>query len=109
MIETKLPKRSRGEEIPAITDLLVRRHGSVLALSALVLAFPYEVLDWTPKTLVAIARCAANPAPVGPEVSKTFAEFRRTHQDTWHEDKSKFTEDEYYELSDLLISPSYYV
>jgi proteasome activator subunit 4 len=106
---TKLPKRQRGQESSSeFQDLLIKRHGTVLILSALVLAFPYDIIDWMPNVLVAISRCASDPSPVGAEVSKTFSEFRRTHQDNWHEDKLKFTEDQLYDLSDLLVSSSYY-
>lgn len=41
-------------------------------------------------------------------IRKTFSDFRRTHSDTWHEDITKFTEDQLSLLSDMLISPSYY-
>jgi len=41
-------------------------------------------------------------------VKKTLAEFRRTHQDTWHLDKLAFTDDQLSMLTDLLVSPGYY-
>ncbi|KAJ3111455.1 hypothetical protein HDU96_005688 [Phlyctochytrium bullatum] len=88
--------------------LLVKRHGAVLGLSALVLAFPYEVPSWMPDVLVTLASCGADLAPVSTTVSKTFAEFKRTHQDTWREDMLMFTEDQKEILSDLLIGASYY-
>lgn len=101
-------KLSRGSK-DVTNDLVVKCHASVLALGALILAFPYDILDWMPESLVILAHYVSYVSPIGPEVKKIFAEFRRTHQDNWQEDKNKFSEDQLYELSDLLISPSYYV
>uniref|UniRef100_A0A1X7TPG3 Proteasome activator complex subunit 4 C-terminal domain-containing protein n=1 Tax=Amphimedon queenslandica TaxID=400682 RepID=A0A1X7TPG3_AMPQE len=42
-------------------------------------------------------------------VKKAMTEFKRTHYDNWREHKLKFTEDQLSSLSDLLLSPSYYV
>lgn len=36
------------------------------------------------------------------------AEFRRTHQDSWHEHREQFTEDQLSILSDVFISHNYY-
>jgi proteasome activator subunit 4 len=106
----KLPKKRPGAELPPnFAWMVTQRHGSVLALSALILAFPYEVPAWVPSALMCLARCSNDPSPINLEVSRTFSEFRRTHQDTWHEDRTKFTSEQLEELSDLLISPSYYV
>ncbi len=38
-----------------------------------------------------------------------FAEFRRTHQDSWHEDKMVFTPEELELLSGALVGANYYV
>jgi proteasome activator subunit 4 len=62
-----------------------------------------------PPILLALADTVSDPAYIGASVKKMFSEFRRTHQDTWHAESAKFTEDELYRLNDLLISPSYYV
>ncbi|KAL2915214.1 Proteasome activator BLM10 [Polyrhizophydium stewartii] len=96
---------------PQATDQvgsLVKRHSAVLGLAALVLAFPYQVPAWMPGVLVALSRCATDPAPIRATITKTFADFKRTHQDNWEEDKQVFSEDELEVLADLLISPGYY-
>lgn len=104
-LSVTFPRRSKD-----VSNEVIRKcHASVLALGALILAFPYEIVDWMPESLVALSHCVSYVSPIGPEVKKIFAEFRRTHQDNWQEDKTKFSEDQLYELSDLLISPSYYV
>ncbi len=41
-------------------------------------------------------------------IKKALSEFRRTHYDSWHEHREKFTEDQLVILADVLISPSYY-
>ena len=127
-----LPKRKRSAQggSPIPSEVIVKRHAAVLGLASLVQAFPYEVPQWMPETLVTLAGCVSDPTPIAvslriqnrdctlaladglfwmqPTVSKTFTDFRRTHQDNWHEDMQKFTEDQLSVLSDLLISPSYY-
>ncbi|KAJ3013403.1 hypothetical protein HKX48_005762 [Thoreauomyces humboldtii] len=84
------------------------KHAAVLGLAALVQAFPYDIPTWMPDVLVGLSRCVGDPVPIGPSVQKTFADFRRTHQDNWTEDMRSFSPDQMEALSDLLISPSYY-
>ncbi|ORY39104.1 hypothetical protein BCR33DRAFT_662528, partial [Rhizoclosmatium globosum] len=109
-----LPPRTDGSESPtkesnSLHPLVVRRHAAVIGLSSLVLAFPYDVPVWMPEVLITLSTCISDQAPIAVTVSKTFADFRRTHQDTWKEEGMKaFTEDQLSILSDLLISSSYY-
>ncbi len=42
-------------------------------------------------------------------VKKALSEFKRTHQDCWHEHKQRFSDDQLAVLTDLLVSPNYYV
>ncbi|KAJ3416755.1 hypothetical protein HDV05_000129 [Chytridiales sp. JEL 0842] len=87
---------------------LITRHAAVLGLTALVAAFPYEVPEWMPDVLIVLSSCLQDQAPIKSTVTKAFADFRRTHQDTWQDDMNVFTEDQRSLLSDLLISESYY-
>ncbi|CAO3588698.1 unnamed protein product [Absidia cylindrospora] len=110
-----LPKRSRqrdarGKTIdpPGWQDAMLHKHAGALGLACLVNAFPYEVPDWMPPVLCQLAECISDPAEIQSTIRKTFSDFRRTHSDTWHEDVTKFTEDQLSVLSDMLISPSYY-
>ena len=41
-------------------------------------------------------------------IKKSLQEFKRTHQDNWQEHKTKFTEDQLYVMTDLLVSHNYY-
>lgn len=111
-LKVTLPKRSRDGSrsvLPAgFNEAVLKRHAGVLGLSCIVQAFPYEVPTFLPDVLVQLADFLSDPVPISTTVKNTFADFKRTHQDTWHEDSQKFTEDQLYLLSDLLISPSYY-
>ncbi|KAI9102563.1 hypothetical protein DFS34DRAFT_609661 [Phlyctochytrium arcticum] len=93
---------------PSNSHTVQKRHAAVLGLSALVQAFPYDLPPWMPSVLTTLAPCVEERSPIGPSVQRVFAEFRRTHQDTWAEDSRVLTEEERGMLADLLISPSYY-
>ena len=41
-------------------------------------------------------------------VTKTFADFKRTHQDNWAAHKERLTYEQQELISDMLISPSFY-
>ncbi|KAJ2615470.1 Proteasome activator BLM10 [Coemansia sp. RSA 1804] len=88
--------------------LIPTRHAGVLGLSCIVLAFPYTIPDWMPAVLVMLAECIDDPNPIQATIQRTFAEFRRTHMDTWHEDRKKFTVAQLEILTDMLVSPCYY-
>ncbi|CAG8478849.1 9710_t:CDS:10, partial [Acaulospora colombiana] len=114
LLETKIPAKKQKNQMPRAAlprdfqEAVLIRHAGVLGLSCLVDAFPYEVPKWMPEVLVKLADCISDPVPIQTAVKKTFTDFRRTHQDTWHEDMKQFTEDQLSLLSDMLISPSYY-
>lgn len=45
--------------------------------------------------------------PISTTVRKCASNFKRTHQDTWHEDSKRFNEDQLAALSTLLTGSSY--
>lgn len=47
--------------------------------------------------------------PISTSVRKCASNFRKTHQDTWHEDSKRFTEEQHAALSSLLSGSSYCV
>jgi proteasome activator subunit 4 len=61
-----------------------------------------------PEAMVFLAKYFSDPPPISTTVKKTFGDFKRTHQDTWHEDQKHFNSEQLEVLSDMLISPSYY-
>ncbi|CAJ0582017.1 unnamed protein product, partial [Mesorhabditis spiculigera] len=85
------------------------RHAGVLGLAGVVLAFPYSVPHFLPDVVMKLCRHSTDDNPMRDTVKKTMAEFKRTHQDSWHEHKKVFTEDQLSALTDLLVSPNYYV
>ena len=46
--------------------------------------------------------------PNSATIKKTVQNWKRTHTDNWTEHSAAFTEDQLTELTDLLVSPSYY-
>ncbi|KDD73738.1 hypothetical protein H632_c1880p0, partial [Helicosporidium sp. ATCC 50920] len=82
--KTLLPSRRRWatRDVPAETSTsLPVRHAAVLGLRAFVLSSPYDVPAWLPEVLMALVRLAPEPPPVSTTVTKTLAEFRRTHEE----------------------------
>ncbi|KAG0312267.1 hypothetical protein BGZ99_009606 [Dissophora globulifera] len=115
LLSTQLPSRNKRdrngpkEALPeGYSDALVKRHAGVLGLSSLLEAFPYDVPNWMPEVMVFLSNYFSDPPPVSTTVKKVFGDFKRTHQDTWHEDQKRFSQEELEVLSDMLISPSYY-
>jgi len=88
---------------------LVRRHGTVLGLAACVLSCPYDCPEWMPEAVVGLCSLAAEPAPICDTVRKTFADFKRSHQDTWSATREAFTEDQWGLISEgLHLAPTYF-
>lgn len=87
---------------------LVVQHGAVLGLGALLLSSPYAVPPWMPPVLLALTQCIDDMPPVSTTARKLFGDFWRTHRDEWAAQREAFTADELEQVSELLISPSYY-
>ncbi|KAJ2274257.1 Proteasome activator BLM10 [Coemansia sp. RSA 371] len=110
-LQRRLPRVRYGrtpKDPHAYSKLVLTRHAGVLGLSCLVLAFPYTIPEWMPNVLVQLAECIDDPNPIQSTVQRTFAEFRRTHMDTWHEDRKRFSTSQLDILTDMLVSPCYY-
>jgi len=84
------------------------RHGAVLGLCSFVSAFPHAVPSLLPPLVCMLGRLLHCPAPIPQTVKKCLQNFKRTHQDNWVQHKQAFTEDQLSELTNLLVSPSYY-
>jgi proteasome activator subunit 4 len=105
-----------------------QRHAAILGICALVDSYPYTVERWMPELLANIlAEHAYDPVriltshvvlvwltsgfhiqiPISLTVQKCASNFKKTHQDTWHEDSKRFTEDQLAALSTLLTGSSY--
>ncbi|KAF8386338.1 hypothetical protein PRIPAC_75480 [Pristionchus pacificus] len=91
------------------SESLTMRHSGVLGLCSIVQAFPYSVPPFLPEILAFLCRNGREKEPIKDTIKKALAEFKRTHQDSWHEHKMLFTEDQLVLLMDFLVSPNYYV
>lgn len=98
-----------GETLNALRSCpVVQLHGWTLMASALVLSSPYSIPTWMPKILTALTRFLGERHPIQGTIRRTFSEFKRTHGDTWEQDRAKFTEGQLDAISELLVAPSYY-
>ncbi|KAF9785996.1 hypothetical protein BJ322DRAFT_1005050 [Thelephora terrestris] len=90
-------------------NLAVRqRHAAILGVCALIDSYPYTVEKFMPELLTnVLAEHTYDPAPISTTVRKCASNFKKTHQDTWHEDSKRFTEEQLSALSTLLTGSSY--
>lgn len=94
---------------PDYNRAIRQRHAAILGICALVESYPYTVEKWMPELLTSIlAEHTYDPIPISTTVRKCASSFKRTHQDTWHEDCKRFNEDQLAALSTLLSGSSYY-
>ena len=85
--------------------LMVQLH---IALSNRIEAFPYSIPKFLPHLLCDIlAEHASEPTPISSTIRACAASFQRSHADTWHQDKLKFTEDQLSNLSFVISGTSY--
>ncbi|KAH9982676.1 hypothetical protein BGW80DRAFT_1433981 [Lactifluus volemus] len=108
----KLLRRSPipSRQSPVYNAAIRQRHAAILGICALVDSYPYTVERWMPDLLAnVLAEHAYDPIPIALTVQKCASNFKKTHQDTWHEDSKRFTEDQLTALSTLLTGSSYCV
>lgn len=119
---SKLPADRKS---PAYNIAIRQLHAAILGVCALVDSYPYTIERWMPELLTnVLAEHTYDPVsraspwkrqqgshplqiPISTTVRKCASTFRKTHQDTWHEDSKKFTEDQLAALSTLLSGSSY--
>jgi hypothetical protein len=93
-------------------EALVTRHAGVLGLAAIVSAHPHSIPPWLPDILIRLARHVSDPSPISATAKKCFSEFWKAQAGgtAWLDKKDiLFDEDEIHTLTQLLVSPSYYV
>ena len=97
-----------GRQSPLYASALRQRHAAILGICALVESYPYTVERWLPELLTTVlAEYTYDPIPISSTVRRCARNFKKTHQDTWHEDQRRFTEDQLASLSTLLTGSSY--
>jgi proteasome activator subunit 4 len=104
----------KNSHIPARQDPIYnkairQRHAAILGICALVDSYPYTVEKWMPELLTnVLAEHTYDPIPISTTVRQCAGNFKKTHQDTWHEDSKCFNESQLAALSALLTGSSYY-
>ncbi|EMD41658.1 hypothetical protein CERSUDRAFT_110231 [Gelatoporia subvermispora B] len=94
---------------PVYNSALRQRHAAILGICALIDSYPYTVEKWMPQLLTSVlAEHTYDPIPISTTVRKCASQFKKTHQDTWHEDSKRFSEEQLAALSTLLTGSSYY-
>ncbi|CAM2708912.1 unnamed protein product [Rotaria socialis] len=96
-----------GKKVISTKDI-VRRHSGILGLCAIALASPYDISSHVPEVLMVLCKHSHDPELIQKSIKECFSEFRRTHYDSWHEHRAKFTDDQLEMLGDVLVSHSYY-
>ncbi|KAF9568562.1 hypothetical protein CPC08DRAFT_679680 [Agrocybe pediades] len=98
-----------SKQDPDYNKSIRQRHAAILGICALVESYPYTVEKWMPELLTTVlAEHTYDPIPISTTVRKCASNFKRTHQDTWHEDSKSFNESQLAALSTLLTGSSYY-
>jgi len=110
---------------PDYSKAIRQRHAAILGICALVDSYPYTVEKWMPDLLTNIlaehtydpVSCAVYVGkssyeqrfqiPISTTVRRCASNFKKTHQDTWHEDFKRFNDDQLAALSTLLTGSSY--
>ncbi|CAD1784805.1 similar to Saccharomyces cerevisiae YFL007W BLM10 Proteasome activator subunit [Maudiozyma barnettii] len=89
------------------TDTLI--HASVVALGAIISAFPYvfPLPRWMPEQLSKLASWARTSGVAGRSAKDTISEFKKVRADTWKFDRTQFTTEELEDLEGVLWR-SYY-
>jgi len=108
---TRLSRSSHipARESPTYNKAIRQRHAAILGICALVDSYPYTIEKWMPELLTnVLAEHTYDPIPISTTVRKCASNFRKTHQDTWHEDSKNFNDDQLAALSTLLTGSSYY-
>ncbi|TBU39582.1 hypothetical protein BD309DRAFT_1022044 [Dichomitus squalens] len=104
----KISKLPEDKKSPAYHTAMRQLHAAILGVCALIESYPYTIERWMPELLTNIlAEHTYDPIPISTTVRKCASTFRKTHQDTWHEDSKKFTEEQLAALSTLLSGSSY--
>ncbi|KAF5384678.1 hypothetical protein D9757_006201 [Collybiopsis confluens] len=107
----RLAKNSHipSKQDPTYNQCVRQRHAAILGICALVDSYPYTVEKWMPELLTnVLAEHTYDPIPISTTVRKCAQNFKKTHQDTWHEDSKKFDDQQLAALSTLLTGSSYY-
>ncbi|CAF1230867.1 unnamed protein product [Adineta steineri] len=92
-----------------LSNNMTKRHAGVLGLCAIVLSSPYDIPIHVPDALMLLCEHLDDPDLIQKSIKQCLSEFRRTHHDSWHEHRERFTQDQLTILADALVSHNYYI
>ncbi|CAF4019942.1 unnamed protein product [Adineta steineri] len=92
-----------------LSNNMIKRHAGVLGLCAIVLSSPYDIPAHVPDALMLLCKHLDDPGLIQKSIKQCLSEFRRTHHDSWHEHRERFTQDQLVILADALVSHNYYI
>lgn len=98
----RLLKRVKRDNLSP--EKMVKIHGAVIGLGALISAFPYTSPPpkWMPDQIVLLARASSYPGIIGKSAKDILSQFKKLRADTWHIDRQSFTEDQLEDLEGVL-------
>jgi proteasome activator subunit 4 len=85
-------------------EKIIKLHGSTLGIGALVSAFPYvsPPPKWLPSEVVLLAKASSMSGVVGKSAKDILSDFKKLRADTWHIDRTSFTELQLEDLEGVL-------
>ncbi|GAA54623.1 proteasome activator complex subunit 4 [Clonorchis sinensis] len=113
--KTKTPYSRRNwsnpstEDATAYQSAIRERHAGVLGLAAFVHAYPYTTPEFLPRIITELAVHVHDPQPIEKTVRDSLSSYSRSHQDTWHEQKQMFTDEQLEEYLSVVSAAAYYI
>ncbi|KER31435.1 hypothetical protein T265_12982, partial [Opisthorchis viverrini] len=113
--KTKTPYSRRNWSNPSTEDVTTyqsairERHAGVLGLAAFVHAYPYTTPEFLPRIITELAVHVHDPQPIEKTVRDSLSSYSRSHQDTWHEQKQMFTDEQLEEYLSVVSAAAYYI
>ncbi|EAL61178.1 proteasome activator complex subunit 4 [Dictyostelium discoideum AX4] len=104
MVENLIKKAIKNLNVP--DQSFIEKYSSLIILSSVVLAVPYNIPKYIPSVLQQLSRYSRNSHYK--TAASTISEFWRTHKESWEEDKRQFTEEEAETILSTKVAPSYF-
>jgi hypothetical protein len=102
------PTPDRDAHAEAEAKVAKKAVGGVLGLAAVVLAFPYSLPGQVPSAVAQLTCHVSRGGVVGDMAKFTVTDFKRSHHDSWQQQKRLFTADELDDLEGSVSSASYF-
>ncbi len=96
--------KRRPKNAKLANEEAIKLHASAMGLGALISAFPYVSPPpaWMPSRVCTLARASSLPGIIGKSAKDTLSTFKKIRSDTWHIDRTSFTEEQLEDLEGVL-------